>query len=192
MHQRRRMPSALRVAALRSSAHSGIVGAFGGSLEYLGAVFCADVVHGLVTLVVLAAFFRVPPIPHLFVLAPAAAERLQNVLVCLGISGDPKPVAAQLASDAVQLQQRIDQIPEFLGGFGGLVVFVGGFVVLALQDLKQPVVLVVYCLHGGSIAAAIWMMQLDEAAVFGFQVFQGVAVGEVFHGGSSFRLFTYG
>lgn len=61
-------------------------------------------------------------------------------------------------------------------------VFVRFGVVLALQDLKQPVVLVVDGLHGGRIAAAIGMMQLDEAAVFGFQVFQGVTVGEVFHG----------
>ena len=165
-----------------SRANSGVIGCFRGALEYLGTVFRPDLSHGLVALVVLSALFLVSPIPHLLILGPAAAKRFQGLLVGLGIAGDPQPVAVKLADDAVEFQKLVNQIAEFLGGFGGLVVFVRGFVVLALQDLKQPVVLVVDGLHGGRIASAIGMMQLYKAAVFGFQVFQGVAVGEVFHG----------
>lgn len=87
-----------------SRANSGVIGCFRGALEYLGAVFRPDIIHGLVTLIVLAAGFLVPPIPHLLILAPAAAERLQDFFVCLGIAGNPKPVSAQLADDAVELQ----------------------------------------------------------------------------------------
>ena len=166
-------------AALRSSAHAGVIGGFGVTVEYLRTILVANIIHGLAALVVLPAFFRVSPIPHFLILRPTAANSLQGFFVFLGVAGESHPVSAQLDNNAGELQQLVDQGSEFLCGFGGLVVFVCTGVVLLLQDFKNAVMLIIDCLHGDGIAAAVRVMQLNQAAVFSFQIFKRLAIFEI-------------
>ena len=63
--------------------------------------------------------------------------------------------------------------------------FIGGGVVLALQNLESIGILGVDGLHGRFISAVVWVVELRQAAIFLFQFVQGAAVGEVFHIDSS-------
>lgn len=55
-----------------------------------------------------AAVLAVVPVPHLFVVAPAAAGGFECLFVGTGVAADPEPGAAQLDFQTVQLQQSFD------------------------------------------------------------------------------------
>ena len=87
-----------------------------------------------------------------------------------GIAADPKPAAAQLDLQTVELEQRRDDADEVARGLGGRVGLAGGvrrglLVMPALEGLEALLILGIDGLHGGSIAAHVGVMLLGEVLV---------------------------
>lgn len=156
--------------------------------ERLASVLGADLRHGGLATIPAGTGLGVVPVPFALALGPATTGCLELVLVGFGVATDPEPGAAKLNFQAVQAKKQVKDLTELFGGLGGGLGFAGGVglslgVVLALEDLKELVVLVIYLLHGLGAAATVWVVLHGQTAIGLLELVQGLDVGKVFHGG---------
>ena len=78
-------------------------------------------------------------------------------------------------------QQCRNDRSELFRGFGGLVGFVCGGVVCALQSLEKGIVFVIDLLHSGGISTPVRVMLHTKTAVRLFEFVQSIDVLKPFH-----------